>query len=57
MTREEMKAKIRAEAPEGRIPCAAAFRLAQDLSLSRKDLGELLNELKIKITNCQLGCF
>jgi hypothetical protein len=52
-----MKARIKAEAPEGRIPCAAAFRLAQELSLSRKDLGELLNELKIKITQCQLGCF
>jgi hypothetical protein len=57
MTRDEMKARIKAEAPEGRIPCAAAFRLAQELSLSRQDLGELLNELKIKITQCQLGCF
>ena len=57
MTRDEMKARIKAEALEGRIPCAAAFRLAQELSLSRKDLGELLNELKIKISQCQLGCF
>ena len=57
MTREEIKARIKAEAPEGRIPCAAAFRLAQELSISRRDLGELLNELKIKIINCQLGCF
>jgi hypothetical protein len=27
------------------------------VGLSRKDLGELLDELKIKITQCQLGCF
>jgi hypothetical protein len=57
MTRAEIKARITAAAPEGSIPCAAAFRLAQELNLSRKDMGELLNELKIKINQCQLGCF
>ncbi len=57
MTREELRQKIRAAAPEGKIPCAAAFELAQDLGISRAELGELLNDLKIKITQCQLGCF
>jgi hypothetical protein len=57
MSQEDIKARIKAAAPEGRIPCAKAFRLAEELGLSRKDLGELLNELKIKITQCQLGCF
>jgi hypothetical protein len=57
MSLEDNKARIKAEAPEGKIACAAAFRLAEELGLSRKDLGELLNELKIKITRCQLGCF
>jgi len=57
MTSEDLKAKIKAAVPEGKIPCAAAFKLAQDLGLSRKEMGELLNELHIKITQCQLGCF
>jgi hypothetical protein len=57
MTTEEIKAKIKGAAPDGKIPCAAAFRLAEELGLSRKDLGEMLNELSIKITHCQLGCF
>ena len=57
MSRDEIKERIRAAAPEGKIACPAAFRLATELGLSRKDLGELLNELKIKITQCQLGCF
>ena len=57
MVQEELKARIKAAAPECRIPCAAAFRLAEELGLSRKNLGELFNELKIKITHCQLGCF
>jgi hypothetical protein len=57
MITEEIKAKINAAAPDGKIPCAAAFRLAEELGISRKDLGEMLNELRIKITHCQLGCF
>jgi hypothetical protein len=57
MIKEDVKAKIQAAAPEGKIPCAAAFRLAEELGISRKDLGEFLNELRIKIANCQLGCF
>jgi hypothetical protein len=54
---EDRNAKIKAAAPEGKIPCAAAFKLAEELGLSRKELGEFLNELHIKITHCQLGCF
>lgn len=54
---EDVKTRIKAAAPDGKIACAAAFRLADELGLSRKDLGQLLNELKIKIIQCQLGCF
>jgi hypothetical protein len=57
MTPEDIKARIKAAAPQGRIACPVAFRLAEELGLSRRDLGELLNELKIKIIQCQLGCF
>jgi hypothetical protein len=57
MIQEELKGKIRAAAPEGKIPCAAAMSLAKELGISRQNMGELLNELRIKITQCQLGCF
>ena len=57
MSREELKAKIKAAAPEGKIACAAAMRLAEELVISRQDMGKLLNELGIKIKQCQLGCF
>ena len=57
MSREELIAKIKAEAPEGKISCAAAMRLAEELVISRQQLGKLLNELQIKIKQCQLGCF
>lgn len=57
MTKDELKTKIKAAAPQGRIPCAAAMKLADELGISRAEMGELLNELRIKITQCQLGCF
>jgi len=57
MTIEDIMVRIRAEAPAGKIPCATAFQLAEELGLSRSRLGELLNEMNIKIVNCQLGCF
>lgn len=57
MSREELKARIKIAAPEGKISCGAAMRLAEELVISRKDMGKLLNELKIKIKQCQLGCF
>lgn len=57
MTLTEIQARIQAAAPNGKIPCAAAFQLAQELSLTRSRLGELLNDLNIKIIQCQLGCF
>lgn len=57
MSREALKAKIKAAAPEGKISCAAAMRLAEELVISRQDMGKLLNELQIKIKQCQLGCF
>lgn len=57
MTKEVLMNKIKAAAPQGKIPCAAAFKLAEELGVTRAEMGELLNELKIKIIQCQLGCF
>ena len=57
MNAEDMKTRIKAAAPEGKIPCAAAFRLAEELGISRNDLGTLLNDMRIRIIQCQLGCF
>lgn len=57
MSAEDLKVKIKAAAPEGKITCPQAFKVAEELGISRKALGELLNGLKIKIIQCQLGCF
>jgi len=54
---EEAKKKLLESAPKGRLPCVIAFKVARDYNLTAAEVGQLCNELKIKIVNCQLGCF
>ena len=57
MKQEEIIAKLKESAKDGKIPCAMAFKIAKECSVSTKEIGNLLNQLKIKISSCQLGCF
>ena len=57
MKEEEITAKIREAAKDGKIACVMAMKIAAENGLSNKQIGELLNRLKIKIAQCQLGCF
>ena len=57
MNQEEIIDKLKDAAEDGKIPCALAFKIAKECSVSTKEIGNLLNQVKIKISNCQLGCF
>jgi hypothetical protein len=57
MKEEEIIARIREAAKEGKLPCAMAMKIAAESKISNKELGDLLNRLKIKVAQCQLGCF
>ncbi len=57
MKEEEIIAKLKEAAREGKIPCAMAQKIAAENHVPMKRVGDLLDELKIKITQCQLGCF
>ena len=57
MKEEEISVKIREAAKDGKIPCALAMKIATENKISNKEMGELLNRLKIKVAQCQLGCF
>lgn len=56
-SKEEIKAALNKAAVGGKLPCAKAFQLAEELGVPRKEIGNMANELKIKISACQLGCF
>lgn len=55
--KEKLIKAIREASPEGQTSCAKIFALADEHGISRKEMGDLVNDLKIKIRNCQLGCF
>ncbi|RJP73883.1 MAG: hypothetical protein C4532_03405 [Candidatus Abyssobacteria bacterium SURF_17] len=54
---KELETALRARAKDNRITCAEMFAIAEKLKLPRKEVGNAATALKIKISNCQLGCF
>jgi hypothetical protein len=55
--RKLVEKAILEKAKGGKIPCPVCFKIAEELGISKKEIGEILNEMKIKIGQCQLGCF
>jgi len=49
--------EIKKKAIENKLSCATARKLAEELGVSYRDVGEAADLLHIKITGCQLGCF
>jgi hypothetical protein len=54
---DEIAAKLKGAAREGKITCAMAHKIAIENKISIKQVGDMLNQMKIKIIQCQLGCF
>jgi hypothetical protein len=57
MNKQDLIKKIKAKIREDKISCSQALKIAEEEGISPKALGEILNEEKIKIAHCQLGCF
>jgi hypothetical protein len=57
MDDKELKELIMKRQENLHISCKAACDLADETGASRSKIGELLNELGVKIRSCQLGCF
>jgi hypothetical protein len=57
MDRDKLEKVILEKAKDGKLPCAMCFKIAEDFGISNKEMGKVLNEIKIKISQCQLGCF
>jgi hypothetical protein len=49
--------EIRKKAVNGRLSCPAARKIAQEFSVSFREIGRTADQLEVKITDCELGCF
>ncbi len=54
---ERVLQAVRERAEEGRIPCAVALKLAEELEVPPLEVGKAANALNVKIVKCSLGCF
>ena len=48
---------LREKSNNGKITCAEARKIAEQLNVEYIEVGRVANELKIKIRKCELGCF
>ena len=55
--KQEIAVQIKGSLTEGRLPCTSAFKIARRLKVSPHQVGEVANELGVKISRCQLGLF
>jgi hypothetical protein len=53
----EMKENITSALKNGRLPCAAAWKIAEKLNIPRMKVSAACEALQIKIKPCQLGAF
>jgi LAO/AO transport system kinase len=54
---EKVKEELLRRAADGKIGCHEARSIAEELGATYAEVGRAANELKIKITDCELGCF
>lgn len=53
----ELESAIRNELLDGRLSCAAAWRIADGNGIARLEVGRACETLSIKINHCQIGAF
>lgn len=54
---EPVSAQVKETAVKRRVSCIMLWRIARQHGVSRPDMGNIAETLKIKVTPCQLGCF
>jgi len=53
----EIRKLIQGKQTDGRISCREACQIAEEAGVPVMKIGRLLDDMKIKIHACQLGCF
>ncbi len=54
---ERIKGQIDRRAKNNELPCALAFKIADDLNVSAAEVGKTADLLEIMLVKCQLGLF
>ena len=57
MTKDRIAEAIQERTREGKLSCGAAFRIAEELAINPLKVGEMADELGVRLYHCQLGLF
>jgi len=55
--KENIRASLSARSVSGKIPCQVAREIAESFQVPYREVGAVANEIGVKITACELGCF
>jgi len=56
-TKEVLREAVIQASIDGRLTCEMAHELGKQLDVPLRKIGAVCDELNIKISTCQLGCF
>lgn len=54
---QEITEAVQRSLVDSRLPCTAAHDLGRKIKVSLIEIGDATTKMKIKISDCQLGCF
>lgn len=53
----QLESIVKASLKDGYLPCAVAFKIARDARVAKVAVGETIDRLGFRVTDCQIGCF
>lgn len=54
---DRLEKELKASLTDNHLPCAVAFQIAGKVGVDRRQVGDTANKLRVRIIDCQLGCF
>ena len=57
MNKEDVLKKLQEAAPNGKLSCSEAREIMKEFNVPNGQMGDLCDEVGIKIYGCELGCF
>ncbi|MCK4546184.1 MAG: molybdopterin-guanine dinucleotide biosynthesis protein MobB [Candidatus Eisenbacteria sp.] len=57
MSEDRARELIKERAKDNRLACAVAFKICEETGITKLRIGEIINEMDVRIATCQLGCF
>jgi hypothetical protein len=54
---DELRQLVASRLVDGQLPCAVAWQISSELNIPKMRVSAAAEELKLRIRDCQLGCF